>query len=306
MKRKMKGIFYSAIVILFVIPLVFFAAVYMESVRTSSEGFASKAVSDKMASFAKSINNDLPRATKIIARRSIEANIQHVELYGTPLDDAEKRITEAMMNGTVYGNTTVLDDFTLVSWSDIIAAKGAEYGFSTSINITSVNITSLDSYDVAVGVIITVNITDSTASTNLYRIYDTTFPVSIAGIIDPLYLLKTNGLIKRTINPPTETVYGVASLDNAVTSAYYMQSLSGANFLDRMEGRLTSSSGGLESFVYLPDLQANGLEIKPDQNSADYLYFDDATNPGQQVNNSAYTWLRLNAEQAVVYGVTII
>ena len=115
----MRGIFYSVIIILFTFPLLFLSAMYVDSIKTASEGFTTKAVSDKMVSFAKSVDSDLPRATKIIARRSVEANIQYIEIYGTPLDDAEKRITEAIMNGTFYGNTTVLDNFTLTSWSKL-------------------------------------------------------------------------------------------------------------------------------------------------------------------------------------------
>ena len=87
-----------------------------------------------------------------------------------------------------------------------------------------------------------------------------------------------------------------------------MPAPSGPSLLDRMEGRLaaTTATNGLETLVSLPDLQANGLPVKPDQNSADYLYFDTVVQSGTPVNQSSYAWLRLNAEQASRYGVTLV
>jgi hypothetical protein len=307
----MKGIFYSTITILFIVPILFFAFVYMDAVKTASEGSTSKAIADRIVSFSKSIDSDLPRAANIIVRRSIESNINYIATNGIALDDAEARISESMLNGTVFGSSTILNNFTITSWASVLRSKGAAYGFDTDIDIISINITPLDSYHISVGVIIFVNITDMSKTTNLYRIYNTNIPISIEGLVDPLYLLNTNGLIKRTIKAPGTTVYGATNVDAAVAGKYYMQSGNGPSFLDRLEGRLTGAytaenTIGLETFVYLPELQANGLPVKTDQNSIDYLYFSSSSQPGQAVSGSAYGWLRLNSEQAAVYGVTLI
>lgn len=308
----MKGIFYSTITVIFIIPMLVFTFAYLDSFRAVSQTTASKAVGDKIASFSKSIDSDLPRAVNIIAKRSIEANINHIESSGASLDDAESRIKESMTNGTVFGNSTVLNNFTISLWANILNSKGSAYGFDTSIDILSINITPVDSYHVGVGVIISVNMSDSGSNTNLYRVYDTTIPVSVEGLVDPLYLLYTNGLIKRTIRAPNITVYGATGVDTALVREFYMQSADGPSFLDRLEGRLTqgtynvSQTIGLETFVYLPEIQANGLQVKTGQSSIDYLYFSSSNNPGQSVNNSAYSWLKMNTGQATKYGVTLV
>lgn len=305
----MKAIFYSATVALFVIPLLLLSAVYLESMKSVSEEYTQKSVNDKLLSIAKSIDNDLPRAARIIGRRSLEANIQYIEINGIPLSDVEASMSEAMINGTVLGNITTLDNFTLTRWASDLNEEFRIYGLDSNISVLSINITQEDSYNVIVGVIISVNITDSTGNTNLYRIYDTRFYISIAGVIDPLYLLETNGVFKRTIVQPSQTVYGVGAVDSATASKWYMESANGPSLLDRMEGRLVNTYGsgtGLETIVNLPDLQANGFTIKTDQVVFDYLYFDGVAHSGQAVNNSAYTWLRFDADHASIYGVELV
>jgi hypothetical protein len=309
---RMKGIFYSMVTLLFILPILFFAFVYLDAVRTAGETSTAKITGDKMASFSKSIDSDLPRAVNIIARRSIEANINYIEQNGVPLDDAEARISETMINGTVYGGGAKLNNFTITIWAGILNTKGAVYGFGVDVRVISINITPLDSYHISVGTVVSVNITDASAAAGLYRVYDTEIPISIEGLVDPVYMLNTNGLIKRTILAPVSTVYGTTSLDDAVLNGFYMQSDSGPSFLDRLEGRLDIDarySGipgiGLERFVYLPELQSNGIPVKNSQNTVDYLYFDSAAHAGQQVSGSAYNWLLLDASQAAKYGVTL-
>ncbi len=309
----MKGIFYSTITVIFIVPVIFFAFVYLDAARTASEGTVTKVIGDKIASFSRSIESDLPRAMDIVAKRSIKANIDYIEKNGMPLDSAEGRISESMVNGTVFG-ATGSNNFTITSWAAQLNAKGSDYGFTVNVTVLDINITPLDSYHIAIGTIISVNVTEPASGTILYRVYGTNIPVSIEGQIDPLYMLNTNGLLKRTIQAPNITVYGTSNLDTAVAQAYYMQSDQGPSFLDRLEGRLDISSAysnaaniiGLESFVYVPELQANGLTVKPEQNSVDYLYFSSSNQPGQQVSGSAYNWLRLNSVQAATYGVTLV
>ena len=109
----MKGIFYSAITILFVAPILVVAFVYVNSLDTYSKIDTSKTVGDKVASYSKSVNSDLPRAMKIISRRSIDTNLNYIDLTGVPLDNAEARISETIHNGTVFGNSTVVNNFTI-------------------------------------------------------------------------------------------------------------------------------------------------------------------------------------------------
>ncbi len=306
----MKGIFYSLVAVLLVMPLLMLAASIVDVENSSMSSSASKAMGSKLLAFSKSVEDDLPRAVPIMAKRSIGDAIIYIDNTGNPLADSSQTLRELMTNGTIYGNVTTVD-FTMKSWADILADKGDQYGFNTNVDVISIGFYSPDSYVVNVEAVVAVNISIPSAEMNLYRVYNTTTSVSIVGFSDPLYTLKTNGIMKRTIAAPVTAVSGTNSFDNAVGSGLYMRSVQGPGFMDRLEGR-TSGSGkynrsaaGLESVVYLPDLQANGITIDTTKTDMDYLYFDAPYHAGSAVIGSRYSWLKIDAEHAGTYNLSI-
>lgn len=307
----MKGIFYSTISVLLVLPLVMLAFVNTSFYQSESELETTKMAADKLASFTESVNNDLSRAVEIMAKRSITAAIVHVETTGQPLNDSGDALSELMENGTINGNGS-LTDFTVTSWSDILRQKGEGFGFNTSIVILNVSFFSINSYNVGVFIAVRVNVTNPAASMEFHKTYTATIPISIEGFNDPLYALNTNGILKRNIMAPTGPVSGSGNFDNAVENGFYMASQNGAGLLDRLEGRthgsgkynISTSMSGLESVVFLPSLQANGITIKPDETTIDYLYFDPASYSGSQVNQSVYSWLKIDSAHASIYNLT--
>ena len=118
--------------------------------------------------------------------------------------------------------------------------------------------------------------------------------------------------LSRIIKKANETIYGVEKFDEAVANQFYMASDDGPSFLDRLEGSLsispkyqTGSQIGIESIVDLSELSAVGLSIKPSQSDIDYLYFDSATHSGYPVNDSSYSWLRIDSDHANTYGLEL-
>jgi hypothetical protein len=307
----MRGIFYSATVILFIVPILLFTFAYLNSSDAGSKTLVTKTMGEKLASYTNSINEDLPRASDIIAGRSLETAITYVDVSGQPLADAEEILREIMINGTIQGNSTG-QFFTFSSWVSQIRTKGNNFGFNTNVTMSSIVVKPLDTYRINVTIGIMVNVSDRSQRMQLNRIYYTSIPISIDGFTDPLYTIKTNGLIKREINPPNITVSGLQNFDKATTDRFYMPSSEGASFLDRLEGRTTISDDyenftniGLETIVDLPQLQANGLSVKTNQSAIDYMYFDSIGQPGYAVNNSIHAWLRVDANHATVYNITI-
>lgn len=308
----MKGIFYSIVTIMFVTPLVLFTFVYLDSVAENTGILTTKTAGDKLASYSSSVEDDLPRAVNIIARRAVESSANYVDTNGLALSDSESSIIELMSNGTLNGNLTN-QGFTFSTWVSDLKQKGGSYGFSTDVGITDINVRPLDPYNIQVNVSIFVNMSDRSGTMNFYRVYTTARPVSVEDVIDPLYTLNTNGLLKRTILRPNMTVSGVQAVDISVASRFYMNSSAGPSFLERLEGKLTRAVKyenytwiGLETFVNLPELQANGLPVKGNQSSLEYLYFSSSAFGGQLVNQSSYNWLRLGAGDAARYGVTLL
>ena len=136
----------------------------------------------------------------------------------------------------------------------------------------------------------------------------------LEGLEDPLYMLSTNGFVKRTIQKANLTVYGSWAVDQTITSERYMATDDGPSFLDRMEGRTTNQekySGmspeviGLESFVNLQQISQVGIPVRENQSNIDHQYFNESTFTGCMVLNTSYPWFKLDSFHNATYGVPI-
>ncbi len=309
---KMRGMFYSVIAILLLMPIVSYMIVYSGSAKAHNDGMIQKITGDKLASFSRSIDLDLRKSLNIYARRAIGNAVSYIDYNGTYLDDSNLRLKELFLNSTIFGSATPVNS-SIYEWAGKIAEKGRETGFSVGIDVTSVEFVPYDSFNVMLQAVVTVNVTYS--STNIYRVENESVKVSVLGYEDPLYTLNTNGLVKNIIAKSSFAITDVTYLDNATLSRIYVPSESGASFLDRLEGRLAASDKykamssntiGMESIVYQPELLAFGIDPRVSQSYVDYLYFNTTATAGYRVNNSQVSWLRIDEAHASLYGVDLL
>ena len=305
----MKGVFYSVMALMLLLPIVSYLVLYSDVIKSQNEELAQRITGEKLASFSKSINIDLKKALNIYARRSIGNAVAHIETNGTPIDNSNLRLKELFMNNTIYGSTAPLNS-SIYEWRDKIIIRGNQLGFDTTINFTEISFIPYDSFNIVLNTSVIVNIT--AGDTTVYRHYDESIMVSIEDYEDPLYTLNTNGLVKNIIKKSSFSVTNVTHLDNLTSRKLYISSSDGASFFDRLEGRLTSSAAykamssntiGMESIVYQPDLLAFGITPKTGQSYVDYLYFDSSAIIGYPVNNSAISWLRIDDVHIDLYDV---
>lgn len=310
----MRGVLYSAIVMMLIAPILMYILLYLGTTETQLEEISTKIKGDKMVAYSKSVEQDLKRVLDITTKIAMSAAVSYIDMNGAPLNNSDERLLEIMRNGTIYGaEFELLNSNSLKDWVEGVETKGSNYGFYTDINIIYLDITPHDSFNILLSSLVSVNITDRNAM-KVYKIYNESKIISIEGLEDPLYGLETNGLLKRKFTK-AGIINGAADLDNAVGNELYMNSTDGASFLDRLEGRLTASNKyksmasnpiGLETIVYLPDLSAAGFVPKPSQTNVDYLYFNESTYTGYPVNNSGYSWLKIDTEHAITYGIDLI
>jgi len=307
----MKGVFYSVMTLMLLLPIVSYLVLYSDVIKSQNEELAQRITGEKLASFSKSIDIDLKKALNIYARRSIGNAVAHIETNGTPIDNSNVRLKELFTNNTIYGSSAALNS-SIYEWRDKIIIRGRQLGFDTTINFSNVYFAPYDSFNVILNVSVEVNIT--AGDTTVYRNYNESVIVSIEDYEDPLYTLNTNGLVKNIIKKSSFSVTNVTHLDNLTSRKLYISSSDGASFFDRLEGSLIASSTykamssntiGLESIVYQPDLLAFGITPKTGQSYVDYLYFDSDANTGYPVNNSAISWLRIDNTHAGLYGVQL-
>ncbi|MFA6035661.1 MAG: hypothetical protein WC759_01765 [Candidatus Micrarchaeia archaeon] len=310
---SLQGIFYSGAVVVIITLIAFHIISYMDSVRSQGEQVTVLIRANEMGNFIDSISLDMPRAVDIATKRALVAGINEVDLRGSGLDDAQLRLRELVMNGTIYGSDSYwLNASTVPEWSERVQVIGGNKGFDVNFSFSSFAVSPYDSFHLRADLEWSVNLSDRLVSMSVRRSYNTTVLIPIANLDDPLYPMHTRGLANRKVVPANFTSYNLTTLDTIVANSLYVNSSDGPSFMDRLEDNLivpskynlmTSSQIGLASIVNVQDLINYGLEVDENQTSVDYVYFGTIPVQGYPVNGSSYAWLRLNDEQAQFYGV---
>lgn len=314
----MKGQFYSIMIALFVIPIL--ALILFYSQITTPQNIATSIRSDELQYFSKSIEEDLSRFLQINGKRALVAAANVSMTSGAGLDNASMRLIEVIKNGTLYGNKIFADQKNLSEWekniSDIASGSGFTINF-TSVSNTSVDVTQNDSFSVLFSVTLyNVNISDATAGMGIFKNISVSSAVSIEGIDDPIFPIKTNGTVFRIIkkspfnkiaNPSTD----LSNLTSNINNRYYHSSTNGASYLDRLEGKVNLSLQyqpyGLESFVYLPEF----VIANPSLSDLDYQYWNNThgyllNNSVQSQNPALPSWFRIGSLTDNDYGLNAL
>lgn len=312
---KQKGIVYSLITFILILPILVFLTTYLETASSRDELASIKIRGIELSNFANSISQDVPRIFKITATRALISAVNEIDVNGTPMDDAQLRIRELMLNATIYGqNSTFMQGSSLNDWADRMVLQGRRYGLNTNITFIYLNVTPYDSFSLSFNILLAVNSSDSDHTVEIVKTYNQTYLLPLEGFEDLLYPLSTSGFVKRQIKRPTYSFTNLTNIDQAVLDESYTSSMVGASFLDRMENKTTIQAKylgqsaniiGLESIINLQKISLVGIPLRQNQSSVDYIYFNATTVNGCAVTNSSYYWLRLNDSDATRYGVSI-
>ncbi len=317
MMSRRKGIVYSLITLLLVLPLFLFIITYLDTAGSRDEVTSLKIRGIEISNFANSISQDVPRILRITSKRALISALNEVDLNGTPLDDAQLRIRELMLNGTIYGSeSSFMDASSLQNWAERMQVRGSRLGLNTNISVTYLNVTPYDSFNLEFVMLLEVNASDTVGTVSIFRTYNQSYIIrlSLEGLEDSLYPLNTLGFVKRNIAEANFSVYGSWGVDEAIRQEVYVNSSEGGSYLDRMEGKThlqakyASQSPrqiGLEGFVNLQKLGEMGITIKGNQTNLDYLYFNETVSDGCTVTNSSFSWLKLDSTTANRYNVSI-
>lgn len=311
----MRGIVYSLLAISLIIPLLLYAIFNLEYKSIDKERTTQRILNDRLSSYINSVFFDLPRAAESSVKKALVAAVFFVESTNNPLDNAELRLKELILNKSLYGTPSSLMNESIYDWIQKVQERGRVYGFFTNISIASLDLFFYDSFTIVFSINLSVNISNG-LDTNVSRLLNYLLNVSIEGFEDPLYPLNTNGFVVRFIKKANSTVYGVTGVDSAISNGWYLSTNEGPSFLDRLEGKLYLSqrylnknitsinSIGLESFVDLTELSSKNIPIKENQSIVDHYYFNNTLIKGYLVNHSIFSWNRLDDYHASVYGVS--
>jgi hypothetical protein len=309
----MRGIVYSMILMLLFTSLALFALTFLEFMKQSSSETVVGVRGRELASFSQSIYVDLSRVLGIVAKKALIAADEYVISNGTGLDNAQERLVELMENKSIYGEPYLfMNTDSLVDWAQKMDAGGESRGFVTNITVVSLNVVPVDSFKLNFSATVFLDLREKQGLMNLSRNYSQSILIDVEGLEDPIQPMKTNGFVKKIIAKQTEGLWGVARVEQATLSGWYLSSSDGASFFDRLEGRITASDKyralspnpiGLETLVNVQEISSKGIPVKENQSIVDYYYFNDSTITGYPLNGSSYSWIKLDEEHAAKYGV---
>ncbi len=212
----MRGILYSIIAALLVIPV--FGLILFNS-QLIEKNVDVNIRSNELEYFSISVEEDMVRFLKIAGRRALISAVSNVITNGVPLTDAQANLSEMIMNGTLGGVVApLIGDDNFNSWRENVMNIAASSGFDLDFQNYKVNITQNDSYNVLFKLSTVLNISDANLDMGIEKNLIASIAVSIDGIEDPLFPLKTYSRVIRIIYVSNLTNYSRALVQGTTVS----------------------------------------------------------------------------------------
>ncbi|ODS42170.1 MAG: hypothetical protein MSIBF_02205 [Candidatus Altiarchaeales archaeon IMC4] len=223
-----KGYVYTIITVTLSIMLLLFVSFYIETSKIKTDDVSSRIGTDELHYYVESTRKDTERAVEIFGRRAaiyvIDAAIyksNHTDNVTVGINDSVSTIKTLILNGTFVQGGEVIDspymqNHTLEKWIQRLNNRTSDR-FVSEIEVLDIEVVPHDPWRFAVIMWVDMDIRERNGN-SLYSGSDVFYTmVSVAGLEDPLYPLKTQGRVTRYINPVTEPVY----LESLKNGTYY-------------------------------------------------------------------------------------
>jgi hypothetical protein len=299
-----RGIFFTVIAIL----LVSFAVLTYVSFTVREPN--TQAIQTRiftLDNFLIDTQRDMDRAWFISGTRAMLALQQSVIESGVYIDDVYSAFSGAAVNGS-YSNLSLglVENSSLQTWRNKVEQKANQVGVTISIQLADATITHIDPWTLQATVDTTIGVSDVSNLASFTTNYTTVTNISIIGLEDPIHVVNTLARVPRQINqtPYSQfvTTNDTNNLMDHVTKGYYIAHSDAPSYLDRMEGKLnTSSVFGIESLVNTSALVANGLSGE-NNTAVDYLYWQDNPPSAWCIQNTP-AWFMLDNDHLATYDV---
>ena len=280
-----KGLFYLLVSVLFVVIMILVFLAYKEYSYVDRQ----KVIETRIMTindFIKDIDSDSKRVIYISGFRALIALEDYVASSGDYLNDSEEIFRIAFYNGTVNGtDVEILENSSYSDYLDRLRVIADRIGLDIYINVTGINLYHDSPWSVRVIVTTHVNISDQKglATWDFYKDYNTS--VSLINIRDPVYSVYTFGRVPNTIRISPSNISDFVfdatndtiNLTIHLNHSYYIDNPLAPSFLMRMEGNFSNSTYGIESLVFLPELDTQEVTYSHSRSIIDYILFSNIT-----------------------------
>jgi hypothetical protein len=302
-RMNKKGIFFTILVMAMLSLFLVSYGIYSD---VKSRGSINKRI-ETMNNFIFSIETDMSRQIYVSGYRAILAIENKITADGHFIANSQNAIREAIINGSIENeNISLMAGYKLSDINLILADLGNKENLLIDYSIKEVNISQDDPWNVKIDVIVDSYIKDKGNLAYWNRTKVISSKIDIVGFEDPLYLINTNGKISNRIN---KTIYkpfvqgtNVDNLSIHSQYSYYIESTNAPSFLDRLEGKISANSNGIESLVYLPELSLQGMNIQ-DKSCVDYIYFSN-NNPASFKIQGMPSWFEIDDAHVETYNLS--
>ena len=259
-----------------------------------------------MNNFVSLVEQDLPRQLYASGFRVIFLFNKRITDTGNYLTDFNSTFAECFFNGTIYGEEQAL--MLGVRFSEIEDAlneKARNVNVFVNLSNPELWVYQEDPWRIKVVLNTDLHIEDegNLASWDRNATFEAYIPID--SFEDPLYVVSTNGLVTNKIN---QTIYSdfvngtdVSNLKDHVENSYYIASTKAPSFIDRLQGISSADENGIESLVYIPRLNSQGITPKQ-KTVVDYIYFS-SNNPTSYQISGMPSWFRIDNEHLNDYEV---
>ncbi|MEM3074450.1 MAG: hypothetical protein QW727_00710 [Candidatus Pacearchaeota archaeon] len=303
MKIKNKKAQVMTLIAIFLIILIF---ITFEVFSISQQRYSTATRISTMENFLNSIELNLERQIFISGFRIIFIAEDEIIKSGNYINDINYFFNESFFNGTVNGEENdILLGARYRDLIDSINEKAGKINVIINMSNSSIYVYQSDPWNVKITFISNFIMEDKSNLARWNKIQNITATIPIEGFEDPIYFINTNGKISNKIN---KTIYDAFPSNNTsvliehTKNSYYISSNLSPSFLDRIEGKITPNQYGIESLVYLPKLENQGIQVKQ-KSIVDYIYFS-SLNPQPHQIQGMPSWFKLDSGHLEIYNAT--
>ncbi len=261
-----------------------------------------------MDTYLFSLEQDLERKAYISGFRVIFLTEDYIVKSGKYIEDLSSIFEEAVLQGKFMGQPSeIMSGATIPDIQNSILENSEKMNIQVSLSNIQVSIGQEDPWNIIVYLNATLNMTDKSNLASWNKEEKIKALVSIEGFEDPLFLLNTAGKISRKIyKTGYEGNYtssgNVTNLYSHLQKEYYAENKEAPSFIKRLEGSNKADENGIESFVYIPELSAQGLQVY-EKSVVDHIYFSSSNPTISSVSGMPY-WFRLDSQHCSKYQLT--
>jgi hypothetical protein len=294
-----RGVYFTALAVIFV-GILFTLYTFQQPQQRRDESFVLDTRMYTMNHLVKDIGDDASRMISVATYRALVAMEEYIADNTNYLPNVSTYYRELVLNGTLNGtNSTIMENNSFSLWMGRMQDAAADIGLTLNLSMGQIVVDQLDPWNIAGFTNITIILHDSITNATWNVTRSINGSVSVFSFEDPVYRINTLGRVLNTIIATNVTTFvsgtDTSALQAHANNSYYRAWTGAPSFLQRLEGKLSSSSQyGIESLVSIPELQSAGMSTDM-KSIVDYIYFS-ASDPTSCTFSNTPSWLRLDGQ----------